>query len=47
MENKPNHYDGSVQNMEAVDQVGNEPLILTDEMRATISGNPFANEDQK
>lgn len=43
MENKPNHYDGSVQavngNQNPLSE--NETLIVTDEMRKNIAANPF------
>lgn len=43
MENKPMHYDGSIQNNHASDNdSANEPFKLTDEMRANISGNPYS-----
>lgn len=46
MENKPLHYDGSIQNLQASnsDATSNEPFMITDEMRANISGNPYVNE---
>lgn len=47
MENKPLHYDGSIQNSDTSDsQLVNEPFKLTDEMRVNISGNPFFNESK-
>lgn len=43
MENKPNHYDGSVQavngNQDLLSE--NETLIVTDEMRKNIAANPY------
>lgn len=43
MENKPNHYDGSVQAVNGIEDslTGNETLIVTDEMRKNIGANPF------
>lgn len=43
MENKPNHYDGSVQAVDGNQNpfLENETLILTDEMRKNIAANPF------
>lgn len=43
MENKPNHYDGSVQINENLDEdlLINEEFQVTDDMRKFISGNPF------
>ncbi|WP_162831758.1 hypothetical protein [Halalkalibacter akibai] len=42
MENKPNHYDGSLQKVESsVGETAIEPFKLTDEMRINISGNPY------
>lgn len=47
MTNKPNHYDGSIQNNESSSSTTpvNEPFILTDDMRANISGNPYMSEN--
>ncbi len=47
MTNKPIHYDGSIQNNEtsASNSTVNEPFTLTDEMRASISGNPYFSEN--
>lgn len=48
MENKPIHYDGSVQvndeNNTNSDAITNETLEITDEMRKNIGGNPFVIE---
>jgi hypothetical protein len=45
MDNKPVHYDGSLQNTnEAVTIVVSEPFALTDEVRVKISGNPYLHE---
>ncbi|WP_175596740.1 hypothetical protein [Bacillus sp. MRMR6] len=44
MNEKPIHYDGSVQNNESSSVLVNEPFTLTDEIRASISGNPYSNE---
>ncbi|GHI00362.1 hypothetical protein [Neobacillus kokaensis] len=42
MENKRFHYDGSFQNHEGSnEEFINEPFKMTDEMRASISGNPY------
>jgi hypothetical protein len=41
MENKPLHYDGSVQHAEDAATSTNETFVLTDEMRMNISGNPY------
>ena len=43
MDGKPNHFDGSMHNNETSkkDSVVVEPFRLTDEMRATISSNPY------
>ena len=50
MENKAFHYDGSVQindndenNTNSV-SIANEPFEITDEIRKSISGNPFVIE---
>jgi hypothetical protein len=47
MTNKPNHYDGSIQNNETSTATStvNEPFTLTDEMRVNISGNPYFSEN--
>ncbi|MEH6994741.1 hypothetical protein V7075_18850 [Neobacillus drentensis] len=47
MTNKPIHYDGSIQNNETSvsNSTVNEPFTLSDEMRASISGNPYFNEN--
>ncbi|MEQ2528295.1 hypothetical protein WMO40_16535 [Bacillaceae bacterium CLA-AA-H227] len=47
MEEKPLHYDGSVQNVQSVNEEVNESVKITDEMRANISGNPFTFEQSK
>ena len=48
MDNKPIHYDGSVQitneNNTNIDAFTNEPLEITDEIRKNIGGNPFVME---
>lgn len=46
MENKPLHYDGSIQNINEVksEASNNEAFELTDEMRKNISGNPYITE---
>lgn len=43
MENKPNHYDGSLPVNSATNEnsAQNDSFTVTDEMRANISGNPF------
>jgi hypothetical protein len=43
MENKPPHYDGSIQNNNDFKSEANnsEVFELTDEMRKNISGNPY------
>lgn len=43
MENKPLHYDGSVPNSDNIknEETNNENFKLTDEMRKSISGNPY------
>ncbi len=43
MEQKPNHYDGSVSFDYAVNNEShsNEPYQITDEMRLNIGGNPY------
>jgi hypothetical protein len=47
MTNKPIHYDGSIQNNETSTATSNvnEPFTLTDEMRVSISGNPYFSEN--
>jgi hypothetical protein len=47
MEGKPLHYDGSVQSTDSsnLDSPVNEPFKLTDEMRATISANPYESNE--
>lgn len=46
MSEKPQHYDGSIQNSESSNGnvTVNEPFQLTDEMRMNISGNPYTFE---
>ena len=43
MENKPVHYDGSIQNVgdNQNEENINEEFTLTEEMRKNISGNPY------
>ena len=43
MESKPLHYDGSFQNVDALEseENNNEVFALTDEIRKKISGNPY------
>ncbi|MFC7686632.1 hypothetical protein [Ureibacillus sp. GCM10028918] len=43
MEQKPNHYDGSVQfeDISNNEPNSNETFQITDEMRANIGGNPY------
>ncbi len=43
METKPLHYDGSIQNAEAFEseEHTNEEFTFTEEMRKSISGNPY------
>ena len=43
MESKPLHYDGSFQNVDALEsgEKNNEAFALTDEIRKKISGNPY------
>ncbi|WP_176545204.1 hypothetical protein [Bacillus sp. AFS041924] len=42
MENKPTHYDGSGMNEEIFDQnFEQEDFQVTEEMRKSISGNPY------
>lgn len=46
MDGKPLHYDGSLHNNQGTgDTKGQEPFVLTDEMRNNISGNPFTLEN--
>lgn len=46
-EEKPLHFDGSLLNHDRFDKdFPNEPFVLTDEMRANISGNPFMNQSE-
>ncbi len=48
MENKPLHYDGSIQSQSGtIDQNANESFKLTEEMRMNISGNPFVSENNE
>ncbi|MGM7719916.1 hypothetical protein [uncultured Metabacillus sp.] len=48
MEEKPLHYDGSVQNGEtSSDLTSYEPVKLTDEMRKMISSNPYVIENNQ
>ncbi|MBX9973998.1 hypothetical protein [Cytobacillus firmus] len=49
MENKPFHYDGSVQmNYEKDDKASSSiPFELTDEMRINIGTNPYSTEEQE
>jgi hypothetical protein len=45
MENKPLHFDGSLQNISEVQSENNvESFVLTDEIRKSLSGNPYTNE---
>jgi hypothetical protein len=45
MENKPLHFDGSLLNISDAQSVNNvESFVLTDEIRKSLSGNPYANE---
>ncbi|MGG3466478.1 hypothetical protein ABES02_02885 [Neobacillus pocheonensis] len=45
MEQKPVHYDGSLQASQAADEsVVNEPFLMTDEMRQSIGRNPYSLE---
>lgn len=40
------HYDGSIQNNQASsNETANEPFKITDEMRASITGNPYSYEN--
>lgn len=47
MNGEPFHYDGSLHQSQVTNGDGKEvePFILTDEMRASISGNPYTNEN--
>lgn len=47
MEERPLHYDGSVQNEQSANEETNEPFKLTDEMRLNISGNPYTFDQSK
>ncbi|WP_370222612.1 hypothetical protein [Cytobacillus sp.] len=49
MENKPFHYDGSVQmNYEKDDKANSSiPFELTDDMRKNIGTNPYSTEEQE
>ncbi|WP_170209235.1 hypothetical protein [Robertmurraya kyonggiensis] len=47
MEERPLHYDGSVQNVQGANEEANESFKLTDEMRLNISGNPYTSEQSK
>jgi hypothetical protein len=48
MENKPIHYDGSIQtngdNSTNSVTAANEPFEMTEEIRKNIGGNPFVIE---
>jgi hypothetical protein len=45
MENKPVHFDGSLQNISgSQSEVNVEPFVLTDDIRKNLSGNPYTNE---
>ncbi|MGM0899499.1 MAG: hypothetical protein ACQEXB_00020 [Bacillota bacterium] len=45
MENKPVHFDGSLQNIGASQTEANvESFVLTDEIRKSLSGNPYTIE---
>ncbi|WP_168413024.1 hypothetical protein [Bacillus salacetis] len=43
MDNKPLHYDGSINSENGMEEAGQpeETFILTPEARKNISGNPF------
>lgn len=44
---KPLHFDGTMLNHEqAYTGRTQEPIVLTDEMRANISGNPFMTQGE-
>ncbi|MDM5315150.1 hypothetical protein QUF49_04030 [Fictibacillus sp. b24] len=46
-EDKPLHFDGSLLNLDKLEKDSlNEPIVLTDEMRANISGNPYMNQSE-
>lgn len=49
MEDNLIHYDGSFPiNVGANNEfIPNEPFVMTDEMRSTISGNPYSFEIEK
>ncbi|WP_169787422.1 hypothetical protein [Sporosarcina globispora] len=49
MENKPFHYDGSVQmNYEKKDETNSSlPFELTEEMRKNIGRNPYSPDEQE
>jgi hypothetical protein len=49
MEGNSTHYNGSfpINVGSNVDSVPNEPFVLTDEMRISISGNPYTFEIEK
>ncbi|WP_216827430.1 hypothetical protein [Alkalihalobacterium elongatum] len=48
MESKPIHYDGSFHNnVSSNENMNNEPFKVTDEMRASISGNPFTSAESE
>jgi hypothetical protein len=49
MEEKLTHYNGSFPiNVGSNDEsISNEPFVLTDEMRSSISGNPYTFEIEK
>ncbi|WP_191561532.1 hypothetical protein [Metabacillus idriensis] len=41
MEQKPLHYDGSVQAEHESQQPASEPFQITDEMRKNLGSNPY------
>ena len=49
MDQKPLHYDGSVQKNAAQDgeMTDKEPFKITDEMRSAISANPFEDNSKE
>ncbi|MBU8906834.1 hypothetical protein [Desertibacillus haloalkaliphilus] len=48
MENKPMHYDGSIQNSDVTNtNHTEEPFTLTDEMRKNISANPYQSTENE
>ena len=49
MEGNSTHYDGSfpINIGSNVNSMPNEPFVLTDEMRSSISGNPYIFEIDK